>query len=108
MDVHKYVRKLNIKRYMLSNPIVDRSTTNSEFHHSNLSNASLFNPPGALAPSLRVFRDVVLRDLELIKTKKIKMQRDLEAGLDSLCANKSLVIRPADKEGGGHSDVGQM
>lgn len=100
MDVHKFVQKLNIKRYMLTNPIRENNMVRMKFQHSSLSNASLFNPPGALAPSIRVFRDV-LRDLEQIKVRKVKMQKDLEEGLDSLCKNKSLVIRPADK-GGNH------
>ncbi|XP_077346362.1 uncharacterized protein LOC143989996 [Lithobates pipiens] len=55
---------------------------------------------GPIPPNIRVFRDVVLRDLDSLKVRKVRMQRDLEAGLDSLCTNKSLVIRPADKGGG--------
>lgn len=50
--------------------------------------------------SLRVFRDVVLRDLESIKITNRRMSKNLEEGLDSLCNNKDLVIRPADKGGG--------
>lgn len=68
-----------------------------EFKHTNLANATLFNPPGSLAPSIRVFCDVVLKDLEGIKVSKVRMQKDLENGLESLCSNKSLIIRPADK-----------
>lgn len=71
----------------------------TEFLHSGLSNASLFNPPGALAPSLKVFRDVVLRDLDQMHIKNVRTIKDLEAGLDSLC-NRDLVIRPAGKGGG--------
>lgn len=100
MDMHKYVRKLNIKRYLASNPVRSDLGVGSQFQHSGLSNAPLFNPPGVMAPSIRVFRDVVLRDLEDIKVKKFRMQKDLEVGLDSLCNNKSLVIHPADKGGG--------
>lgn len=47
-----------------------------------------------LAPSLTVFRNVVL-----IKVSNHKMDQTLEKGLDSLCLNKDLVIRPADKGG---------
>lgn len=43
---------------------------------------------------------MMLRDLDQIKVKIVKMQRDLEMGLDSLCKNKALIIRPADKVGG--------
>lgn len=101
MDVHKFTRKLHIKRYMLSNPMNGvGNVMRGEYQHSNLSNASLFNPPGPVAPAIRVFRDVVLRDLEQIRVKKANLHKDLQVGLESLCHNKSLVIRPADKGGG--------
>lgn len=100
MDVHKYVRKVNIKHYLLSNPIKGNRVTIDYVLHSNFSNTSLFNPPGGLAPSLKVFQDVVLRDLDTIKIQNTQMQKDLEQGLDKLCTNKELVIQPADKGGG--------
>lgn len=65
--------------------------------HSGLSNASLFNPPGALAPSRKTFRDVLIMDLELMEVKKARLNKTLQEGLDSLCSNKDLVVRPADK-----------
>lgn len=83
MDVHKFVRKLNIKRYMASKPTQSVGITSNEFHHSGLSNASLFNPPGAMAPSLKVFKDVVLRDLEQLPLKRVKCNRDMVSGLNS-------------------------
>lgn len=54
---------------MLTNPKKENRIISSEYHHCNLENASLslFNRPGALASSLKVFRDVVLRDLDLMK-----------------------------------------
>lgn len=100
MDIHKFVRKLNIKRYMAGMPS-NNQVMATEFVHSGLSNASLFNPPGTLVPSLRVFCDVLIRDLELMEVKKARMNKTLQEGLDSLCNNKDLVIRPADKGGGG-------
>ncbi|XP_077341766.1 suppressor of cytokine signaling 5 isoform X1 [Lithobates pipiens] len=100
MDIHKFVRRLNIKRYMLGNPIQENNRSSPVFQHSGLANASLFNPPGTLAPSIKVFRDLVLKDLDGMIIKKCKLRGDLQKGLDSLCNNKSLVIRPADKGGG--------
>lgn len=100
MDVHKFVRKLYIKRYLTVNPITSISNqSNSGYLHSGLANASLFNPPGVLAPSLNVFRDVILRDLESLKVNKARNSKIMQEGLDSLCQNKDLVIRLAD--GGG-------
>lgn len=102
MDIHKYIRKLNIKRYMLSNPIAPQTVGLNTIRQSGLANASLFNPPGGLSASLRVFRDVLLRDLDRLKVQKMKMTRELQLGLDSLCERRDLVIKPADK-GGGYS-----
>lgn len=75
MDVHKFVRKLSIKRYMSNRTIRSNNSVSTNILHSGLS-ASLFNPPGVLAPTLRVFRDVVLRDLEALEKKKSKKFKD--------------------------------
>lgn len=99
IDIHKFVRKLSIKRYISSNPIPDSQPPANSFRHSGLTNASLFNSPGALAPSLKVFRDVVLRDFDQVPINRVKTDREFVAGLDSLCEKKDLVIRPADKGG---------
>ena len=102
MDVHKFSRKLSMKRFFLSKPAIASTNINTdvEIQHSNLSNASLFNPPGGMAPNIKVFRDVLLRDLEKIDVRKTKLNKSLQAGFDQLCEEKSIVIRPADKGGG--------
>ena len=99
MDIHKFVRKLNIKRYMATNTFYNQ-VDSGIYTHSGLSNASLFNPPGNLAPSLKVFRDVLLRDLDLMEIKKARLNKAMQEGLDQLCTNKELVVRPVDKGGG--------
>ena len=99
MDIHKFIRKINIKRYMMGVSCSNQPSVN-HYVYSGLANASLFNPPGGLAPSLKTFRDVLIRDLESIETKKARLNKTLQEGLDSLCTNKDLVIRPADKGGG--------
>lgn len=45
MDIHKYTRKLSVKRYIMSNPIKIGRNVQTDVQHSNLANASLFNPP---------------------------------------------------------------
>lgn len=84
---------------MVSNPIQTNRAAPTDFRHSGLSNASLFNPPRALPPSFKVFRDVVLMNLDQMPIKRVRPNKDMVAGLDSLCDNKGLVIRPADKGG---------
>lgn len=100
MDIHKYVRKINIKRHFATIPVRQAGSV-QQYQHSGLANALTFNPPsGVLAPSLKVFRDVMLRDLESIKSINPKMDNQLEEGLDSLCNNKDLIVHPANKGGG--------
>lgn len=72
----------------------------SDVQHFNLANASLFNPPGRLTPSVQVFRDVLLRDLGNIRLKKTHLTKSLQSGLDQLCENKEIIIHPADEGGG--------
>lgn len=101
IDVHKYVRKLNIQRYFVTNPtrpLLPEIT--SHVVHSGLSNPSIFNPPCPMAPLIKVFRDMVLRDLEALPPKKTYSDPNIKIGLKSLCERKSLIIHPADKGGG--------
>lgn len=67
--------------------------------HSGLSNPSLFNPPGSLAPSVQVFKNLVLEDLEKLSRnkKRVYIKSEVKKGLEMLCERKNLIIRPADK-----------
>lgn len=95
-----FTRKLNVKRYILSNLIRNTRNVSHDIQRSKLSNASLFNPPGGLAPILKVFRDILLRDLDNLKVKNANMSKELQEGLDKLCLQKDLIIRPVNKGGG--------
>lgn len=68
--------------------------------HSGLANPSLFNPPAPIAASIKVFRDLVLTDLEELPKKNIYSDPNIKIGLTSLCQRKDLIICPADKGGG--------
>lgn len=82
---------------MASNPYNPSRTIAMAFSHSSLSNSSLFNPPGSLPPSLKLFRDIALKDLDEMQIKVARNKKGIELGIDSLCANKNLIIRPTDK-----------
>lgn len=99
MDIHNYIRNVNIKRYFISNPTKEGRLVSLDVQPSYLSNASLCNPPGGMASSVRVLRDVVLRDLDKVQVKNIKMQAHLDKGLQQLGDRKDIEIRPADKGG---------
>lgn len=104
IDIHKFVRKINIKRYIASNSShslhdFERAATSGTVY-SGLSNPSLFSPPVPPAPTVTIFRDLVLKDLAKLPPKKIFNQSFPMAGFKSLCDRKNLVVRPADKGGG--------
>lgn len=99
IDVQKYTRKLNIKRYVLSNPARQLSREASVVTHSGLRNASLFNPPSTGAPNVTVFRDLVLKDLANLNVRSAQTQHNIKVGLEALMNRKDIVIRPADKGG---------
>lgn len=101
IDIHKYIRKLSVKRHYLSKAGERNFISYQPNAHTStgLRNASMFNPPLASNSKVGIFRDLVLQELE---AKKIwcQPQGDLLRGVRSLCDNKDLVIRPADKGGG--------
>ena len=103
MDVQKFVRKMNIQRYFISNPCRPQlPEVSTHIIHTGLSNPSLFNPPGTMAPNIKVFRDLVIKDLEQLPLKRNYSDLNVKLGLKTLCERKDLVIRPGDK-GGGYS-----
>lgn len=99
IDIQKYIRKLSIQRYFLSLPPRTTPPINDGHIHMGLSNPPLFNPPGTMAPAISVFRSLVLRDLDLLPSKKTYLDPNIKKGLKSLCEQKNLIIRPADKGG---------
>lgn len=101
IDVQKYVRKLNIKRYFLTIPRGTNAVHRDKSSGTSLRNASIFNPPGKSAPSIGAFKDLVLQDLQEVAFKNRKKQQSIVTeGIKSLCDRKNLIIRPADKGGG--------
>ena len=101
IDVQKFVRKMNIQRYFTSNPCrPSLPEVTTEIIHTGLSNPSLFNPSCPIAPSVKVFRDLVIKDLEELPVKRNYSDPNIKLGLKTLCERRDLVIRPADKGGG--------
>ena len=80
--------------------VTSNSTLNVATIHSGLSNPSLFNPAANTAHSVNVFRSLVLNDLDKLPKKRIHQDPTIQAGLQTLCAKKNIIIRPADKGGG--------
>lgn len=62
IDVHKYIRKVNIQHYLISNPYrTNYQAATSGTVHSGLSHPSLFSPLVPIAPAVKIFRDLVLK-----------------------------------------------
>lgn len=73
IGIRKYVRKICIKKAILSNPQMKRNdglTTQSIIQHSSLRNKSLFNPQIHDKQHIEVFKDLVLKDLDQLKRLK--------------------------------------
>lgn len=101
IDIHKYIRKINIQRYLITSPYRNLShIVPSRTVYAGLSNPSLFNPPVPTASAIKVFRELVLNDLHKLPLKKTFNHSSGNAGLRSLCDSRDLVIRPVDKGGG--------
>lgn len=85
IDVQKFTRKLSIQRHFLAQPprVVPAEIVGSHVH-SGLSNPSLVNPPGTIAPSIHVFRSLVLQDLEKLSHKNVHIDPNVKAGLKQL------------------------
>lgn len=102
VDIQKYTRKLNIKKYMLNhtpNNKHDRVETPGRIIHSKLQNKSLFNPPVSNNQHIEVFNQMVIQDLEKLKIKKRSDPQSIKKGIKELEDNRKVIIRPADKGG---------
>lgn len=70
IGAQKVIRKLNIQRHFIINSTKPSHTDERRGTvHSGLANPSLFNPPGPIAPSINVFWDLVLKDLDHLPKK---------------------------------------
>lgn len=99
INLQKYIRSLNIKKYFLSNPAT-RTVAIPErvppSYHFNLQNKSVFN---ADTKHLDAFRNMIVKDLELLTIQRVNDPSYIKNGIESLMDRKDLVIRPADKGG---------
>lgn len=103
IDIHKYIRKVNIKKYFLTNNNCgNKSTKYSEVIgvDSGLKNKSLFNPPQPSNHHVEVFKQLILKDLEALQVKKSLNPKHIKEGVQALEKRKDVVVRPADKGGG--------
>ena len=101
VDIKKFTRKLNIKKYMLTQPITYQAVPNmpGRVEHSQLRNKSLFNPQVVNNQHIEVFSKMVLKDLDQLKVKKLPNPMAIHKGIKMLEENKEVIIRPADKGG---------
>lgn len=72
----------------------------AQIRHTKLSNALLFNPPGFVAPSIQIFKEMVVKDLVALKIPRSNKNSDFQTSMKQICARNDIIIRPADKGGG--------
>ena len=97
IDIHKYTRRLSMKKYFLNKYPNSVNRVPTPATDSGLRNKSLFNPLVAANQPLDVFKGLLLCDLELINPKKDLNPRHIRDGIELLEKRKEIVIRPADK-----------
>lgn len=102
IGILKYIRKVNVKKYYLSNPYNTINTTRNNttmVTHSTLRNNSVFNPQVSDNQHIEVFKKLVLKDLESLEIKKLSDPIHIKNGIKSLKERKDTIVRPADKGG---------
>lgn len=80
IDIRRYIRKLNIQKYMLNKPIANSSRRiyeNRDIVNSQLRNKSLFNLSIDNNEHVDVFNQIVLQDLEKLRITKIRDPQDI-------------------------------
>lgn len=100
IDIHKFVRKINIKKYLITNHFRSNKSCPSEIRNTSLANASVFNLPGNLAPSVSIFRDLVTKYLEQLQIHRNRSDHIFKKGVDLLKQCRDIVVRAMDKGGG--------
>lgn len=99
IQIHKYIRTLNQKKYFLSKPDTRPAITEHD-HHSSLKNRSVFNPNNSDNKYVEVFKSMVLEDIDKLKYRKQNNPDWIRKGIESIENKKNVIIRPADKGGG--------
>lgn len=72
IDLQRFVRKINIKKFFASKEQNSNVKETTNFKHSNLRNHSIFNPKMQHNESLLVFKKNSRRGHKEIKGKKVK------------------------------------
>lgn len=98
VNIHKFVRNVNMKKYFLSNP--SRPVTTTGGFHSTLRNKSTFNPLNTDNKYLEVFKNMLFNDLDKMKVRKAVDPLPIRQGMKSPEKRNDIIIHPADKGGG--------
>lgn len=94
VSLQKYIRNLNMKKYFLAYPIKNVAPVRV---NSTLRNKSIFNSLNADNKFLEVFKNMVSKDVDGLKVKKLTDPQYIKGGMEPLEKRKEIVIRPTDK-----------
>lgn len=70
IDIHKFIRKINMKKYFLNKNSQPTTINSSIALDSGLRNKSLFNPLNKANHQVETFKSLVIGDLELVAPKR--------------------------------------
>lgn len=100
IDLQKFVRKLNIRKFFAIKGEQEPQKENEDsiYKHSKLKNNSTFNPNTQQNESLITFKKMVEQDIRKMNPRKTKSR--VWKTIKGIEKKKNIVIRPADKGGG--------
>lgn len=90
VDIQKYTRRLNIKKYMLNKPpVLERNVTENTgtIVHTQLRNTSVFNPQVSNNEHIQVFNRMATQDIERLKIKRMQNPQEIKKGIKELEEN---------------------
>uniref|UniRef100_A0A8C5M903 Uncharacterized protein n=1 Tax=Leptobrachium leishanense TaxID=445787 RepID=A0A8C5M903_9ANUR len=105
IDLQKFKRSLCLKKFFAKTPIERIIIEEGKYKHTTLKKKSKFYPRHMISKEMEAFDLMILSEIRKEEKKNKLLRRsnitkEETRALNSLCKNKELIIKPADKGGG--------